>query len=227
MLPNHAPYVIAEQFGTLATLFPGRIDLGLGRAPGTDQQTLRGASPRCRRTPSTSRRTSSSSRPSWRRSRPGQRIEAVPGAGTEVPIWILGSSLFGAQLAAELGLPFGFASHFAPQQLDAALAIYRERFKPSPQLAAPHAMVGVNVIAAEHRRRGAAGWPRRSRCRSPTSCAARAASSSRRSTTSTPTGLPHEKFRAVADAGVQRRRERRDRARAASTRWSSGRGPTS
>jgi luciferase family oxidoreductase group 1 len=147
MLPNHAPYVIAEQFGTLETLFPGRIDLGLGRAPGTDQITL-GA---LRRDPSNAERFPQDvlelqaylAPPA-----PGQRIEAVPGSGTEVPLWILGSSLFGAQLAAELGLPYSFASHFAPQLLDRAIALYRERFKPSRQLAAPYVMVGVNVIAA-------------------------------------------------------------------------------
>ncbi len=148
MLPNHAPYVIAEQFGTLETLFPGRIDLGLGRAPGTDQITLRAL----RRDPG-----SSDAFPQdvlelqafLAPVSPGQRIEAVPGSGTEVPLWILGSSLFGAQLAAELGLPYSFASHFAPQALDRALDVYRERFKPSEQLAAPYAMVGVNIIAAE------------------------------------------------------------------------------
>ncbi|AMY07022.1 Alkanal monooxygenase alpha chain [Luteitalea pratensis] len=148
MLPNHSPYVIAEQFGTLETLFPGRIDLGVGRAPGTDQATLRAL----RRDPSAADHFPQDVlelQAYLAPSAPGQRIEAVPGAGTQVPIWILGSSLFGAQLAAELGLPFGFASHFAPQHLDAALSIYRERFKPSRQLAAPYAVVGVNIIAAE------------------------------------------------------------------------------
>lgn len=147
MLPNHAPYLIAEQFGTLATLFPDRIDLGLGRAPGTDQATVRAL----RRDPSSSDRFPQDVQElqAWLGPvRPGQRIEAVPGSGTEVPLWILGSSLFGAQLAAELGLPYGFASHFAPQALDQALQIYRERFKPSPQLAQPYALVGVNIVAA-------------------------------------------------------------------------------
>lgn len=147
MLPNHAPYVIAEHFGTLETLFPGRIDLGLGRAPGTDQITL-GA---LRRDPSNAENFPQDvlelqgylASPV-----PGQRIEAVPGSGTEVPLWILGSSLFGAELAAELGLPYSFASHFAPQALDRAIALYRARFKPSRQLAVPCVMVGVNVIAA-------------------------------------------------------------------------------
>lgn len=148
MLPNHAPLIIAEQFGTLATLFPGRIDLGLGRAPGTDQWTVRAL----RRS-----MAGADSFPEdvlelqhyFAEAQPGQRVQAVPAAGTQVPIWILGSSLFGAQLAAELGLPFGFASHFAPQQLLPALDIYRSRFKPSPQLTRPYAMVGVNIIAAE------------------------------------------------------------------------------
>lgn len=148
MLPNHAPYVIAEQFGTLETLFPGRIDLGLGRAPGTDQVTLRAL----RRPPNNSNNFPDDVlelQAFLAPTQPGQRIEAVPGSGTNVPLWILGSSLFGAQLAAELGLPYGFASHFAPQALDEALSIYRHRFKPSPERPAPYALVGVNIIAAE------------------------------------------------------------------------------
>ena len=147
MLPNHAPYVIAEQFGTLARLFPGRIDLGLGRAPGTDQLTLRAL----RRPPEAAEsfpqdvlELQAFLAPAG----PGQRIQAVPAAGTEVPLWILGSSHFGAMLAAELGLPYAFASHFAPDLLIPALEIYRSRFKPSAQLDRPYAMVGVNVIAA-------------------------------------------------------------------------------
>src|ERR1700729_2859757 len=148
MLPNHAPYVIAEQFGTLAQLFPGRIDLGLGRAPGTDQLTLHAL----RRSPE-----AADSFPQdvmelqafLAPAGPNQRIQAVPAAGTEVPLYILGSSHFGAMLAAELGLPYAFASHFAPEQLIPALQIYRERFKPSEQLDRPYAMVGVNIIAAE------------------------------------------------------------------------------
>jgi luciferase family oxidoreductase group 1 len=147
MLPNHAPYVIAEQFGTLETLFPGRIDLGVGRAPGTDQITL-GA---LRRDPSNAENFPQDVlelQAFLAPMAPGQRIEAVPGSGTEVPLWILGSSLFGAQLAAELGLPYAFASHFAPKWLDRAIALYRERFKPSRQLAAPYVMAGVNLIAA-------------------------------------------------------------------------------
>ncbi len=148
MLPNHAPYVIAEQFGTLETLFPGRIDLGLGRAPGTDQLTVRAL----RRNPANAEhfpRDVVELQAFLAPVAPGQLIEAVPGSGTEVPIWILGSSLFGAQLAAELGLPYSFASHFAPRHLDEALELYRDRFKPSRQLAAPHVMVGLNIIAAE------------------------------------------------------------------------------
>lgn len=147
MLPNHAPYVIAEQFGTLETLFPGRIDLGLGRAPGTDQTTLRAL----RRDPQSAEyfpQDVQELQAYLAPVQPGQRIEAVPGSGTEVPLWILGSSLFGAQLAAELGLPYGFASHFAPQMLDRALEVYRARFRPSAQAQRPYALVGVNIIAA-------------------------------------------------------------------------------
>lgn len=147
MLPNHAPYVIAEQFGTLETLYPGRVDLGLGRAPGTDPHTLRAL----RRTPTASERFPSDVielQHYLGATQPGQAIEAVPGSNTFVPLWILGSSLFGASLAAELGLPYAFASHFAPQALRPALSAYRSRFKPSAQLASPYAMVALNVIAA-------------------------------------------------------------------------------
>ncbi len=148
MLPNHAPYVIAEQFGTLETLFPGRIDLGLGRAPGTDQMTLRAL----RRDPANAENFPQDVLELQAFLAPvgvGQRIEAVPGSGTDVPLWILGSSLFGAHLAAALGLPYGFASHFAPQALHQALDVYRATFKPSEQLGKPYALVGVNVIAAD------------------------------------------------------------------------------
>jgi luciferase family oxidoreductase group 1 len=148
MLPNHAPYVIAEQFGTLAQLYPGRIDLGLGRAPGTDQLTLRAL----RRSPDAADNFPQDVLELQAFLAPaasGQRIQAVPAAGTEVPLWILGSSHFGAMLAAELGLPYAFASHFAPDLLLSALDIYRSRFKPSSQLERAYAMVGVNVIAAE------------------------------------------------------------------------------
>jgi luciferase family oxidoreductase group 1 len=148
MLPNHSPLVIAEQFGTLATLFPGRIDLGLGRAPGTDQLTLR-ALRRTLMSAETFPQDVLELQALLGPAGDGQRIQAVPGAGTEVPLWILGSSLFGAQLAAELGLPYAFASHFAPAALLPALRTYRDRFKPSAQLAAPHAMIGVNIIAAD------------------------------------------------------------------------------
>jgi luciferase family oxidoreductase group 1 len=148
MLPNHSPLVIAEQFGTLASLYPGRIDLGLGRAPGTDQLTLRAL----RRDPMNAENFPQDVLELQALLGPlqeGQRIQAVPGTGTEVPLWILGSSLFGAQLAAALGLPYAFASHFAPEALMPALQIYRERFRPSEQLDRPYAMVGVNVIAAD------------------------------------------------------------------------------
>ncbi len=148
MLPNHAPIVIAEQFGTLAQLFPDRIDLGLGRAPGTDQITVQAL----RRQPAaadTFPQDVLELRAYFVPASPGQRVQAVPAAGTNVPLWILGSSTYGAYLAAELGLPYAFASHFAPEQLLPALDIYRSRFKPSEQLGRPHAMVGVNIIAAE------------------------------------------------------------------------------
>ena len=148
MLPNHAPYVIAEQFGTLARLFPGRIDLGLGRAPGTDQLTLR-ALRRAPESAETFPQDVLELQAYFAPAAPGQRIQAVPAAGTDVPLWILGSSHFGAMLAAELGLPYAFASHFAPDELIPALHLYRSRFKPSEQLDRPYAMVGVNVIAAE------------------------------------------------------------------------------
>jgi luciferase family oxidoreductase group 1 len=148
MLPNHAPLVIAEQFGTLASLYPGRIDLGLGRAPGTDQLTVRAL----RRDPAAAEdfpRDVLELQAFLAPVQEGQMVQAVPGAGTRVPLWILGSSLYGAQLAAALGLPYAFASHFAPDLLLPALEIYRARFRPSEQLDQPHAMIGVNVVAAE------------------------------------------------------------------------------
>ncbi|MGK3995981.1 LLM class flavin-dependent oxidoreductase [Sorangium sp. So ce1024] len=149
MLPNHAPLIIAEQFGTLASLFPGRIDLGLGRAPGTDPVTARAL-----------RRNLAGDADSFpqdvlelmgyfRPATPDQLVRAVPGAGLDVPIWILGSSLFGAQLAAALGLPYAFASHFAPAQMMQAIALYRREFRPSAELAQPHVMLGLNVFAAD------------------------------------------------------------------------------
>lgn len=148
MLPNHAPYIIAEQFGTLARLFPGRIDLGLGRAPGTDQatvQAMRRAPMAAEHFPQDVIELQAFLAPA----RPGQAIVAVPAAGTDVPLWILGSSNFGAMLAAELGLPYAFASHFAPDLLLPALELYRAGFKPSKQLDRPYTMAGINVIAAE------------------------------------------------------------------------------
>src|SRR5579864_7574242 len=149
MLPNHAPLVIAEQFGTLEALFPGRIDLGVGRAPGTDQMTARAL-----------RRTLAGDVDRFPEdvvelmayfgpATPGQLVRAVPGEGTGVPVWILGSSLFGAQLAALLGLPYAFASHFAPAQMEDAIALYRAEFKPSERLARPYVMLGLNLVAAE------------------------------------------------------------------------------
>lgn len=148
MLPNHPPLIVAEQFGTLARLFPDRIDLGLGRAPGTDPLTVQAL-----RRQSTAADTFAQDvvelQSYFAPAEPGQRVQAVPAAGTNVPLWILGSSTYGAYLAAELGLPYAFASHFAPEQLRPALDIYRTRFKPSQQLDRPYAMVGVNVIAAE------------------------------------------------------------------------------
>ncbi len=150
MLPNHAPLVIAEQFGTLATLYPGRIDLGLGRAPGTDRMTMQAL-----------RRTLASNdedgfpqdvmelKAYLDTPEPRQAVRAIPGMGTKVPIWLLGSSLYSAQLAAYLGLPFAFASHFAPELLLQALDVYRTTFRPSDTLDRPHAMVGVNVVVAD------------------------------------------------------------------------------
>jgi luciferase family oxidoreductase group 1 len=148
MLPNHAPLMVAEQFGTLAALHPGRVDLGLGRAPGSDQIAARAM-----------RRNLAADVdqfPSdvvelmhyFQPAEPGQILQAVPGAGEQVAVWILGSSLFGAQLAAHLGLPFAFASHFAPAQMAEAVAVYRERFRPSDRLATPYVMLGVNIFAA-------------------------------------------------------------------------------
>ncbi|MCP3136435.1 LLM class flavin-dependent oxidoreductase [Pyxidicoccus xibeiensis] len=149
MLPNHSPLVIAEQFGTLEALFPGRIDLGLGRAPGTDPRTAMAL-----------RRDLAGSSDSFPQDvmellgyfepvTPGQAVRAVPGAGLEVPVWLLGSSTFSAQLAAALGLPFAFASHFAPDQLMTALRVYRSQFRPSRYLERPYAMAGLNVFAAD------------------------------------------------------------------------------
>ncbi|MEX3504859.1 LLM class flavin-dependent oxidoreductase [Corynebacterium sp. LK2510] len=149
MLPNHSPYVIAEQFGTLAELYPGRIDLGLGRAPGTDQQTLGRA---LRRDPSSAERFPAdvAELQAWlSESSPIPGVTAFPGAGTNVPLYILGSSLFGASLAAKLGLPYSFASHFAPQHLEEATSYYRDNYVPSEAHPEPYVLAAVNVTAAE------------------------------------------------------------------------------
>lgn len=148
MLPNHSPLVIAEQFGTLESLHPGRIDMGLGRAPGSDQVTARAL-----------RRNLDSDPDAFPRDvlelmdylsdEPRQTVQAVPGKGLKVPVWILGSSLFGAQLAAALGLPYAFASHFAPQQMMQAIQVYRTTFQPSAQCSKPYVMLGFNVVAAD------------------------------------------------------------------------------
>jgi luciferase family oxidoreductase group 1 len=149
MLPNHAPLVIAEQFGTLASLYSGRIDLGLGRAPGSDQITAHALRRNLAGDVDNFPQDVLELMAYFRPPEPGQLVQAVPGAGLEVPIWILGSSLFGAQLAAALGLPFAFASHFAPGLMEEAVEIYRTRFRPSEQLAQPYVMLGINVFAAE------------------------------------------------------------------------------
>lgn len=149
MLPNHAPLVIAEQFGTLEALFPGRIDLGLGRAPGTDMMTARALRRDLAESAENFPRDVVELQAYFEPVQPGQRIRAVPGAGLRVPIWLLGSSLFSAQLAAMLGLPFAFASHFAPDYLMHAAALYRQEFKPSDQLDKPHFMMGVGAFVAE------------------------------------------------------------------------------
>ncbi len=148
MLPNHAPLVIAEQFGTLASLYPGRIDLGLGRAPGTDGRTAQ-ALRRNMAGGDTFPQDVLELQSYFQPVQPGQLVRAVPGAGLDVPIWLLGSSLFSAQLAAYLGLPFAFASHFAPDAMMEALNIYRRQFRPSAQLDRPYAMLGLNICAAE------------------------------------------------------------------------------
>jgi luciferase family oxidoreductase group 1 len=148
MLPNHSPLIIAEQYGTLETLYPGRVDLGLGRAPGTDFDTVRAM----RRSPEASERFPQDVQELQRLlgpSRPGQTVRAIPGEGTEVPLYILGSSLFGAQLAAQLGLPYAFASHFAPAELLNAARVYREEFRPSEKLAEPYMIASMNVFAAD------------------------------------------------------------------------------
>lgn len=149
MLPNHSPLVIAEQFGTLESLFPGRIDLGLGRAPGSDQLTARALRRNLATDPEQFPQDVIELMNYFHPAQADQSVRAVPGAGLSVPIWILGSSLFGAQVAAALGLPFAFASHFAPAQMMQAIAIYRAGFRPSPQLQHPYVMLGFNVFGAD------------------------------------------------------------------------------
>ena len=149
MLPNHAPLVVAEAFGTLAELYPGRIDLGLGRAPGTDQMTARALRQNLHRDEDAFPQDVVELQAYLADAQPGQAVRAIPGMGTKVPIWLLGSSLYSAQLAAYLGLPFAFASHFAPDYLMQALDIYRSSYRPSADWPKPHAMVAVNVVAAD------------------------------------------------------------------------------
>ncbi len=149
MLPNHSPLVVAEQFGTLASLHPGRIDLGLGRAPGTDMLTARALRRDMEDSAEQFPQDVQELQHYFADAQPGQHIRAVPGSGLDVPIWLLGSSLFSAQLAAMLGLPFAFASHFAPDLMKQAIEIYRSRFEPSRQLDRPYAMLGANVLAAD------------------------------------------------------------------------------
>jgi luciferase family oxidoreductase group 1 len=148
MLPNHSPLVVAEQFGTLESLFPGRIDLGLGRAPGSDQLTARALRRNLSSDPDEFPQDVVELMDYFSRA-PRGHVRAVPGTGLEVPIWILGSSTFGAQVAAAFGLPYAFASHFAPQQMMAAIALYRASFRPSARLQKPHVMLGFNVFAAD------------------------------------------------------------------------------
>ena len=149
MLPNHAPLQVVEQFGTLESLFPGRIDLGLGRAPGTDPAAARALRRTLNSNPDEFPRDVLEVMAFFQAAEPGQPVRAVPGAGLNVPLWILGSSTFGAHVAAALGLPFAFASHFAPAHLTEAIGIYRQRFEPSQQLDRPYVMLGVNVVAAD------------------------------------------------------------------------------
>ncbi len=149
MLPNHSPLQVAEQFGTLASLFPSRVDLGLGRAPGTDHAAAYALRRTLNCNPDAFPQDVMEVMAYFHNERPGQAVRAVPGAGLDVPVWILGSSTFGAQVAAALGLPFAFASHFAPAMLDEAMAVYRSQFTPSDRLRQPYLMLGVNVVAAD------------------------------------------------------------------------------
>lgn len=148
MLPNHAPLVVAEQFGTLATLYPDRVELGLGRAPGTDQVTMRALRRGRQETEDQFPQDVQEILHYFKEPQPGQRIMATPGQGTHVPVWLLGSSLFSAQLAARLGLPYSFASHFAPRMLGQAIQLYRENFEPSEYLEKPYVSMGVPVVVA-------------------------------------------------------------------------------
>jgi luciferase family oxidoreductase group 1 len=150
MLPNHAPLVIAEQFGTLASLYPGRIDLGLGRAPGGDRQTTAALRRNLGKSDDTFPRDVEELQSYFRQASTDQAVRAIPGEGLDVPIWLLGSSDFSARLAAQLGLPFAFASHFAPDYLLTALSIYRDNFRPSETLSEPRVMIGVNAFAADN-----------------------------------------------------------------------------
>jgi luciferase family oxidoreductase group 1 len=149
MLPNHAPLIIAEQFGTLAALHPGRIDLGLGRAPGSDQVAARAMRRNLMADVNQFPQDVVELMNYFRPTEPAQLLQAVPGAGEVIEVWILGSSTYGAQMAAILGLPYAFASHFAPEEMQEAMSIYRARFRPSERLAAPHVMLGVNIFAAD------------------------------------------------------------------------------
>ena len=155
MLPNHSPLQVAEQFGTLEALFPGRVDLGVGRAPGTDQAAARAMRRNLDSDPQQFPSDVVELIDYFQPAEPGRRVRSVPGEGLDIPVWILGSSTFGAQLAAQLGLPYAFASHFAPQQMGAALRIYRETFRPSRWLDRPYAMLGFNVFAADSDEEGA------------------------------------------------------------------------
>ena len=185
MLPNHAPLVVAEQFGTLATLFPGRIDLGLGRAPGTDGLTAR-ALRRGMDQADTFPADVQELIGYFRDVAPATGVKAIPGMGTHVPVWVLGSSLYGAQLAAHFGLPYAFASHFAPGELERAVEVYRGTFRPSEHLEAPRFMLAVNVFAGEDDAEGrvseildAAGLREPEDAGGPASCRARSRTSTR------------------------------------------------
>ena len=155
MLPNHSPLQVAEQFGTLEALYPGRIDLGLGRAPGTDQAAAYALRRNLASDPNQFPRDVVELMNYFKPPEPGQKVRAIPGEGLKVPVWILGSSLFGAQLAAMLGLPYAFASHFAPQQMMEAIQLYRSTFQPSEQLGRPYVMLGFNAFAADSDEEGA------------------------------------------------------------------------